>query len=79
MNKFAGWNYMMPQPLGSFGGHIGVGEHTTSDFTCKLFFVTDVLAALADEVTMVAPIPVIARTRTKLRIAKFFIVFLLGR
>ena len=68
----------MPQAFGSFGGHSGVGDATTPVSTCMLFFATDVFAALADEATMVAPMPVMARTRTKLRIAKFFIVFLLG-
>jgi hypothetical protein len=64
---------MIPQPFGSFGQHMGVGVATTPDSTSTPFFETDVLAALADEDTMVAPIPVMARTRTKLRIAKFFI------
>lgn len=41
--------------------------------------VADVLVVFADEVMEVAPNPTRARTRTKLRIARFFIcVFLLG-
>ncbi len=61
----------MPQVLP--GAQSGVGEDTTP--VCSWMLVADVLVVFAEEVMEVAANPTRARTRTKLRIAMFFMVY----
>jgi hypothetical protein len=58
----------MPQVLP--GAQSGVGVLTTFAFTCA-----EALVVFAEEVYEVAANPTRARTRTKLRIAMFFMVY----
>ncbi len=59
----------MPQEVAP-GAQSGVGVLTTFAFACA-----DMLVVFAEEVMEVAANPTRARTRTKLRIAMFFMVY----
>ncbi len=57
------------------GAQSGVGDDTMLVRAWMPAVVADALVVFADEVMEVAPNPTRARTRTKLRIAMFFMVY----